>query len=84
MSDFEHKELTGTLFQNRDKTEDRHPSMKGEVKIDGKVYRVSAWTKQSEKAGKWLSLALEPKDAPPKSSSAGGFVPSFDDDAVPF
>jgi len=80
---FELKDGAGSLFRNNKKEKPTHPDMTGEIKIDGKVYRVSGWTKESPKAGKWLSLSVQPKDqqalSKPKSA-APKQDGQFDDD----
>jgi len=64
---YEAKPGTGTLFRNREKKSDRHPNLKGDalVEIDGQLYQLelAAWTKQSERAGKFLSLSVKLKGA---------------------
>ena len=59
---YEARPGTGTLFSNRDKKNDKHPDLKGDalIEIDGQRYQIelAAWTKQSERAGKFLSLSI--------------------------
>jgi len=59
---FEQRELSGSLFRNEKKTEDKHPHMTGSALIDGVEYWVSAWTKEGAK-GRWQSLAFKRKEA---------------------
>ena len=59
---FEQRELSGSLFKNEKKTEDKHPHMTGSALIDGVEYWVSAWTKEGAK-GRWQSLAFKRKEA---------------------
>jgi hypothetical protein len=59
----EQKDNSGVLFQNHKRTTDKHPNMKGQCRIEGFDYWVSAWTKLSEGSGeKFLSLSFQPKD----------------------
>jgi hypothetical protein len=64
---FENRPGQGALFRNRHKGEnDNAPNLKGTALLqlnDGQLVEIeiSAWTKESEKAGKWLSLNVKPK-----------------------
>lgn len=84
----------GALFINRKKTSDKHPDMQGNLEISrellgelvaqakaGKPIKMdlSAWSKQSDKAGKWLSMsASKPYE---KQEQAR---PRYSDDDAPF
>jgi len=59
---FTPKEMTGSLWKNDDKTEDRHPNAKGTALIDGVEYWVSAWTKETQDGKKWQSLSFKRKE----------------------
>lgn len=59
---YEQKENSGSLFKNDKKTSDSQPNAKGEAKIGGVVYWVSAWTKKDKNGNPWQSLAFTPKD----------------------
>lgn len=54
--------VSGALYDNENKKEDRHPSYTGPIQVNGQKLRVSAWikqTKRGENAGSnFLSLAL--------------------------
>ena len=76
---YEIRELSGSLFKNEKKTEEKHPQMQGSCLIDGVEYYVSAWTKEGAK-GRWQSLAFKRKDAKPNAKPA----PADDDDSIPF
>ena len=77
---YEMRELSGSLFKNEKKTEEKHPQMQGSCLIDGVEYWISAWTKDGEK-GRWQSLAFKRKDAKPDAKPAPA---SDDDDSIPF
>lgn len=62
---FEKRDLSGALFQNRDRKSDNHPNMQGYVMVEGKEYWLSGWTKDGEK-GRWISLAMKPKEEQPQ------------------
>ena len=85
---YEQRELSGSLFKNEKKTEDKHPNMTGSCLIDGVEYWVSAWTKEGTK-GKWQSLAFKRKDeraaTPQKQQAKPTRTPGEDDDSdLPF
>jgi hypothetical protein len=77
---YEIRELSGSLFKNDKKTEEKHPQMQGSCLIEGVEYWVSAWTKEGAK-GRWQSLAFKRKDSKPADKPASA---SDDDDLIPF
>lgn len=79
---YEIRELSGSLFKNEKKTEEKHPQMQGSCLIDGVEYWISAWTKDGAK-GRWQSLAFKRKDAKIDSKPAPASVEQMDDD-IPF
>ncbi len=56
-------ELRGVLFKNDRKEKDSHPDYRGSCEVEGVQYWISAWIKTGQK-GKFMSLSLQPKDAP--------------------
>ncbi len=79
---YEMRELSGSLFKNEKKTEDKHPQMQGSCLIDGVEYYVSAWTKDGAK-GRWQSLAFKRKDSKPADKPAPASIEQMDND-IPF
>ena len=80
MSDFEQKDGHGNLFKNDRRESEAQPAYRGECKLGGITYKISAWVKES-KGGKYFSMAFTEKDAEPKQQA------NFDnpvDDKVPF
>jgi hypothetical protein len=75
--DFQHKELSGSVFRNDRKTQPNQPDYRGDCLIDGKQWWISGWIKEGAR-GKWMSLAFSAKE--PRAVPA----PSFDDFDVPF
>jgi hypothetical protein len=77
---YEIRELSGSLFKNEKKTEEKHPQMQGSCLIEGVEYWVSAWTKEGTK-NRWQSLAFKRKDA--KQDAKPASIEQMDDD-IPF
>ena len=77
---YEIRELSGSLFKNEKKTEEKHPQMQGSCLIEGVEYYISAWTKEGAK-GRFQSLAFKRKDAKPESKPTS--IEQMDDD-IPF
>jgi hypothetical protein len=85
MSKFVLKENCGNLFRNEDKSKETDRDYRGELNVKGREFWVSAWIKQG-KRGKFMSLAIQAKDAARKPEQ-GGARPSLRaefDDEIPF
>jgi hypothetical protein len=79
---YEQRDLQGSLFKNKDKTEgDNRPNAKGSCMVAGVEYWVDAWTKKDKNGNPWQSLSFKQKEKqngpkrPPRVS---------DDDSTPF
>jgi hypothetical protein len=81
MSGFEKRDMSGALFRNNKKGNEKAPNSRGYVIIAGVEYELSGWTRESDKAGRWVSLAVKCKDDAP--ASGNGKQQDFDDD-IPF
>lgn len=82
------KPNSGSLRKNKNRTTDKHPSMKGLVNIDGTEYWVSSWTNIGDDGEKYLSLRFEAKEEggsskPVKSHSSQARLEDMEDD-IPF
>jgi hypothetical protein len=70
MADFQHKNMSGSVFANEYKKEDKHPDLKGKAMIDGVLYDVAIWKKNGNR-GEWFSLAFSiPKPKPNQQQPA--------------
>ena len=75
------RDNSGVLFVNDKKDNEKAPNYKGNIMVDGQEYWLSAWVKEG-KTGKFLGLAVSPRDAQPPTSKP---VPkNLDDSDFPF
>jgi len=79
----EQRELSGILFRNDRKLEDRHPDYKGSATIHGTEFWVSGWVKLGAK-GKFLSLAFNPKEQDKPRAETPSTPDAFEDQDIPF
>lgn len=86
MSDYQIKDESGSLFRNKRREKETHPTHKGSAKIAGVEYWISAWVNESKSSGeKYFGLRFEAKEQQPgaQSTAPAQAQESFDDD-VPF
>ena len=90
---FEQRDNSGSLWKNDRKTKDNQPDRTGTAMVDGKMYYISGWLKETRDGDPFLSLAFTPKEenerrsaTPAKYNSSGRKVDGFDDldDNIPF
>jgi len=84
MTEYKHKENSGSIWPNDKKEKETHPDGRGSAVIDGVDYWISAWKNKATNGTPWSSLRFERKDSrPPPPGSQKQEQPDFDDD-IPF
>ena len=79
----EKRDNSGVLFKSDKKDNERAPDYKGNITVGGQDYWLSAWIEEG-KSGKFMGLAVSPKEPmakPSERSKATGFDT---DDSMPF
>jgi uncharacterized protein (DUF736 family) len=80
---YEPKDMTFSLFPNKDKKTDKHPNLTGTAIIDGVSYFIDGWTNTDRNGNKYIAGKLKPKQAQP--SHADRDEPVEDDlSEIPF
>lgn len=79
----EKKDNSGVLFKNDKKETGNHPDYKGNITVAGQDYWLSAWIKEG-KSGKFMGLAVSPKEEYKAKPSERSKATNFDDDSLPF
>jgi len=79
----EKRDNSGVLFKNDKIENDRSPTYKGNITVDGKDYWLSAWVKEG-KSGKFMGLAVSPKEQQAKPSERSKVTGFDSDDSMPF
>jgi hypothetical protein len=81
---FEHKDNTGSLFRNKDRKTDKHPSHTGQGKVFGTEVWISGWVNETSDGSKFFSLKFQPKDEQKPKSREPGEDDDMGDDDIPF
>lgn len=59
--DFTPRDGDGALFKNEDRESEQHPHYRGQIRIGGQDFWLSAWLKESKAGKKYMSLSAQPK-----------------------
>lgn len=70
MADYDNN-MRGVLFLNEKGDNPKRPDYTGNCEIDGTKYRLSAWTKQSQRGTDFLSISLSLDEGKPPKSDGG-------------
>jgi hypothetical protein len=82
---FQHKELGGSIFRNDRRDKDSQPTHKGDCKILGVDYWISAWTNETKDGDKYFGLKFEKKEDKYQTGEAAPALPVGDiDEDIPF
>ena len=72
------RDNSGVLFKSDKIENERSPQYKGNITVDGKDYWISAWIKEG-KSGKFMGLAVSPKEEYKPKTSERSKATNFDD-----
>ena len=80
---YETKENTGSLFQNGNKKEDKHPDYTGKAMVGGKLMQIAGWINESKSGKRYMSLKFS--DFQPKTDETREYTTTASDNVeVPF
>ena len=84
MSDYQNKDMNGSVFKNTYKKLEKQPDYTGNAKIDGVDYKIAMWIKVKKDGNKYFSCSFQKADQEIKQKSSS-YLPQDDiDDEIPF
>ena len=83
---YEQRDMSGSIFVNRNKETDRQADRTGSCMIDGVEYWVNGWMKKDKNGQPWMSLSFKRKDGGGAAASqkTSKPLPEVDEDTIPF
>ena len=79
---FEQRDLSGALFKNDKKGNEKAPDYTGNAMVDGFEYKMSAWIKEGA-SGKFMSVSFQRKDEVKPAAKVENKA-AIDEDLIPF
>lgn len=83
MTDYDNN-LTGVLFKNDEKRDDKDRDYNGSCEIEGRKFWISAWINTSKQGRKFMKLKFKAQDEKPAAAPETAPLPSDTDDGIPF
>lgn len=81
----EQKDMTGVLFKNNRKQNDKQPDYTGKAMIEGYEYQLGAWIKTPAKGGdKFMSITFRSHEREDERRDTPAAVNGELDDDIPF
>jgi len=80
---YEVRDLSGSIFKNRNMKNEKSADMTGSARIFGRDVWINAWVKTDKNGEKWISFAFKPKN-PTASQVQSTSSIDLDSDAIPF
>jgi hypothetical protein len=77
-------ELSGVLFKNDQKGNEKAPWYKGKIQIEGQEYELAAWLRESKAGNKFLSLKASIKSDQDQRQGRETPPSNGSDDDLPF
>ena len=65
---------SGALFKNNNKEKETQPDMSGSLDVEGKQYRIAAWSNESKTGIKYLSIKLTEKQEAQQGDFLQGYI----------
>lgn len=69
---YEKKHGDGALFKSKNKKTDKHPDYTGDIYLDGTLYWLSAWVKNTKNGDKFLSVSVGGEKKPKEENKNTG------------
>jgi hypothetical protein len=81
---YEPKDMTFSLFPNKDRKTDKHPNLTGTAIINGDAYFIDGWTNQDRNGNKYIAGKLKPKRTDGPRGDEPKHAEPDDTDSIPF